>query len=128
MKTYKDLLNTSIDINFSGTTTVTLLLVGRTIYSANVGDSRAVLCSLNRKGEWSATPLSKDQKPDDPPEMQRILKNGGRVEAFKDYNGEPIGPARVWLKNENIPGLAMSRSIGDKVAQQAGVICEPGNL
>ena len=33
---------------------------------------------------------------------------------------------KVWLKNENIPGLAMSRSIGDKIAQQAGVICEPG--
>ena len=37
-----------------------------------------------------------------------------------------MGPARVWLKNENIPGLAMARSIGDLVAQQAGVISDPG--
>ena len=32
---------------------------------------------------------------------------------------------RVWLKNENSPGLAMSRSIGDRVAHQVGVIHEP---
>jgi hypothetical protein len=36
-----------------------------------------------------------------------------------------MGPARVWLKHENIPGLAMSRSFGDFVASQVGVIAEP---
>ena len=35
------------------------------------------------------------------------------------------GPARVWLANQNIPGLAMSRSLCDEVAKQAGVISEP---
>lgn len=83
------------------------------------------MISCSRYGEWSSQPLSRDQKPDDPSEMQRILKSGGRVEAFKDYNGDPVGPARVWLKHENIPGLAMSRSIGDKVAGQVGVLWEP---
>lgn len=34
---------------------------------------------------------------------------------------------RVWLKNENMPGLAMSRSMGDKVAASVGVSHEPGN-
>ena len=43
-----------------------------------------------------------------------------------DMNGEPIGPHRVWLKHENFPGLAMSRSMGDMVAGQVGVIHEPG--
>lgn len=32
---------------------------------------------------------------------------------------------RVWLKKENIPGLAMSRSIGDNVATSVGVTWEP---
>jgi hypothetical protein len=32
----------------------------------------------------------------------------------------------VWLKNEDIPGLAMSRSFGDEVASRVGVIAEPG--
>jgi len=27
-----------------------------------------------------------------------------------------MGPYRVWLKDENIPGLAMARSFGDNVA------------
>ena len=35
------------------------------------------------------------------------------------------GPARVWLADQNIPGLAMSRSLCDEVAKQAGVISEP---
>jgi len=38
----------------------------------------------------------------------------------------PIGPLRVWLKHEDIPGLAMTRSFGDEVAGRVGVIAEPG--
>jgi serine/threonine protein phosphatase PrpC len=41
------------------------------------------------------------------------------------YDDGIDGPARVWLKNENIPGLAMSRSLCDEVAKRAGVISEP---
>lgn len=47
------------------------------------------------------------------------------MDPFREPDGEPIGPARVWLKDENIPGLAMSRSIGDNVASSVGVIPEP---
>lgn len=36
-----------------------------------------------------------------------------------------MGPARVWLKNEDLPGLAMSRSLGDFVAASVGVIADP---
>lgn len=43
-----------------------------------------------------------------------------------EFNGDPIGPQRVWLKTENIPGLAMSRSVGDKVAHSVGVSSDPG--
>ena len=32
-----------------------------------------------------------------------------------------MGPFRVWFKNEDYPGLAMSRSIGDKLAHKVGV-------
>ena len=60
--------------------------------------------------------------------MQRITNRNGRVEPFKDENDEFIGPHRVWLMEQNIPGLAMSRSFGDKTAAQVGVISEPGNL
>lgn len=36
-----------------------------------------------------------------------------------------MGPMRVWLLNEDVPGLAMSRSLGDYVAQSVGVSPEP---
>lgn len=35
-----------------------------------------------------------------------------------------MGPQRVWLPQEDIPGLAMSRSLGDRVAHSVGVSCE----
>ena len=39
-----------------------------------------------------------------------------------------MGPYRVWLSDDDIPGLAMARSFGDIVASQVGVICDPGKL
>ena len=35
------------------------------------------------------------------------------------------GPKRVWLKNQQVPGLAMTRSIGDMAATSVGVTAEP---
>ena len=32
----------------------------------------------------------------------------------------------MWLKHEDIPGLAMTRSFGDEVASRVGVTAEPG--
>ena len=49
----------------------------------------------------------------------------GRIDSFKDSNGAPAGPMRVWLKNEDTPGLAMSRSLGDALAESIGVIPTP---
>ncbi len=37
-----------------------------------------------------------------------------------------MGPERVWLKDIDVPGLAMSRSFGDAVASTVGVIVIPG--
>jgi hypothetical protein len=35
-------------------------------------------------------------------------------------------PLRVWLKNENIPVLAIARSFGDEIAPRVRVTAEPG--
>ena len=37
-----------------------------------------------------------------------------------------VGPQRVWLRDEDLPGLAMTRSIGDLVAESVGVTWKPG--
>ena len=74
-----------------------------------------------------ADELSKDHKLDNSVECERILNSGGRVESFKDTMNpnETIGPKRVWLPDQDIPGLAMSRSMGDEVAHSVGVSAIP---
>ena len=69
--------------------------------------------------------LSRDHKPDDPEEARVILSNNGRIDSYRDQLGNQIGPMRVWLKNEDIPGLAMTRSFGDAMAARVGVNAVP---
>ena len=75
--------------------------------------------------ECVARPLTKDHKPDDPEELKVIEAAGGRVDSYRDSQGKKVGPERVWLKHEDIPGLAMSRSFGDQVAARVGVNAVP---
>jgi serine/threonine protein phosphatase PrpC len=80
-----------------------------------VGDSRAIIarCGGLPGTEVTAEPLTNDHKPDDKNEAAVILANNGRIDSYRDGNGNPLGPLRVWLKSEDIPGLAMTRSFGD---------------
>jgi serine/threonine protein phosphatase PrpC len=71
-----------------------------------------------------ALPLSVDHKPHLPSEHARILAAGGRVFSVR-YEDGMIGPPRVWLGGFDLPGLAMSRSLGDFVVHTAGVISRP---
>lgn len=59
---------------------------------ANAGDSRCVVCR-----DGNALEMSFDHKPEDPEEMERIRKAGGRVTLDGRVNG----------------GLNLSRAIGD---------------
>jgi serine/threonine protein phosphatase PrpC len=112
------------DIGYSGSTCVSVLIRNSLIVSANLGDSRAVLARQLPKGPI-AIELTTDHKPDLGHERERIESAGGRVDTYKTQNGEPYGPARVWFRDSNIPGLAMSRSFGDSIAARVGVISEP---
>ena len=113
-----------VDSTFSGSTCSTLIYTPERLISANVGDSRCVLGKFDGKN-WSAKNLTRDHKPNEADENKRILEAGGRVESYKDEDGEFVGPERVWLKDEEVPGLAMSRSFGDEIAHTVGVIAEP---
>ncbi len=113
-----------VDSTFSGSTCSTLIYTPERLISANVGDSRCVLGKFDGKN-WSAKNLTRDHKPNEADENKRIVEAGGRVESYKDEDGEFVGPERVWLKDEEVPGLAMSRSFGDEIAHTVGVISEP---
>lgn len=118
------LADASIDTEFSGTTAVLTAVRGRTLSVANIGDSRVILGRANKKGAMTAVEVSIDHKPDRADEQKRIVAKGGRVFAV-EYDDGVSGPPRVWLGHLDIPGLAMSRSLGDSVAHTAGVISEP---
>mmetsp|Transcript_37223 Transcript_37223/g.35852 ORF Transcript_37223/g.35852 Transcript_37223/m.35852 type:complete len:231 (-) Transcript_37223:56-748(-) len=114
-----------MDIRFSGSTCVTVMTLGQKLFCSNVGDSRAIVVKKTPEGKMLAQAISRDQKPSQPDEAHRIVTSGGRIDSFRDPNFNPIGPLRVWLKEEDIPGLAMTRSFGDEVASRVGVNAEP---
>ena len=90
-----------------------MLTRGPQLVCANAGDSRAIV--VNQEGVPHA--LSRDHKPDDADEHERIMARGGRVRPIiNQHLGVEMGPARVWLQEMDVPGLAMSRSLGDYVA------------
>ncbi|KAK8597410.1 hypothetical protein V6N13_094822 [Hibiscus sabdariffa] len=89
----------------AGSTASTAVLVGDRLLVANVGDSRAVIC---RGG--SAFAVSRDHKPDQSDERQRIEDAGGFV---------------MWAGTWRVGGvLAVSRAFGDRLLKQY-VVADP---
>lgn len=126
MSIEKELLsNENVETKMSGTTLTIAVIRGSSILIGNIGDSRIVLGTRDSvSGHVNPVRLSIDHKPDLPSEQKRIDENGGMVCAIQYDDGE-LGPARVWIKNMLTPGLAMSRSLCDRVGHMAGVISTP---
>ena len=125
----KDLIERyKIDIEFSGTTLCSGILVGNKLYISNIGDSQAVIGIFNNKGNiWKSKQLSITHDPSSPNENKRIIQNNGRIDRLKNEYGEEYGELRVFEKDIDSlkPGLSMTRSIGDEAAKKIGVIYEP---
>ena len=134
--TNKKLSDTEFDINFSGTTCIMVFKIGKKIICSNVDDSRAIL--VERKlifeektnsilNKYEIIELSHDHKPNNKGEKERIEKCGGEVaqEFLNEEDEKSDLPFRVWKEGCNYPGLAISRSLGDKIAEKIGVISEP---
>lgn len=124
------------DTTLSGTTLVAALLIGRHAVLANVGDSRCVVGRRSRaphhgpaaRPDLVALAVTEDHKPSDPQEGARIRRRGGVVQPLRDrQTGLGMGPSRVWSPygGGRGPGIAMSRSIGDRIAADVGVISDP---
>ena len=85
----------------------------RVILSANVGDSRAILCR-----DWVAKYLTVDHKPNSPGEKFRVEGLGGEVQwcgMRHKKTGGPLFSTGVYQINGN---LAVSRAIGDYKGDQ----------
>ncbi|AQK68563.1 putative protein phosphatase 2C 10 [Zea mays] len=89
----------------AGSTASTAIIVGDRLLVANVGDSRAV---ISKGGQ--AIAVSRDHKPDQTDERQRIEDAGGFV---------------MWAGTWRVGGvLAVSRAFGDKLLKQY-VVADP---
>jgi len=103
-----------INSTLSGSTGIFIIHIKDTIICYNIGDFRAIYITK------SNTPhqISEDHKPENLKE--KIIIIGGRI---KRINNSKVGPLRVWLQNEDLPGLAISRSFGDFIPETIGVFC-----
>ncbi|EGB05772.1 hypothetical protein AURANDRAFT_54478 [Aureococcus anophagefferens] len=110
--------NFHIPSDDSGSTAVSVLAIGSTLYCSNVGDSRCILGVRNPAGKVVPKALSSDQTLYRADERQRVLDLGGRI----DQNGDP---PRIWLQKKFEPGCAFSRSLGDKIAETVGCVATP---
>ncbi|KAK4855497.1 hypothetical protein QYF36_007980 [Acer negundo] len=133
-----ELHNSEIDDTMSGTTAITVLVIGDKIYVANVGDSRAVI-AVKEGNKIEAQDLSYDQTPFRKDEYERVKACGARVlsvdqvEGLKDPSIQTWGdeesqggdPPRLWMQNGMYPGTAFTRSVGDSTAEKIGVVSEP---
>jgi serine/threonine protein phosphatase PrpC len=77
----------------SGSTAATVILMGRRLFAANVGDSRVILC----RAGGQCVELTSDHKPSRPDEAARVRAAGGFI-LHKRVMGE----------------LAITRAFGDK--------------
>ena len=127
--------NTKLNLKTSGSTCVGIFYKKnplKKLYTANLGDSRAIIIKHQQsssgkedKNIWSYEPLSRDHTPSEPDEAERIIQYGGEIQKIQNEDGTFEGPLRIFKKNEEGPGLAMSRSFGDSEGESLGIIAEP---
>ena len=108
-----------IDDYSSGCAMGSLLYLGRKrqLYVANVGNCRAVAAVKSAGGMYLAKDLSVDHVPSSPREKARVEQAGGRIFTW--------GVPRIWLPMIDMPGIAISRSFGDRAVQTIGVHAFP---
>ena len=117
--------NTQIDSSLSGSTCTSVIISPEKIICANLGNSLAILARYEN-GRYNVLNLSREHKLTEYDEMKRVLNKGGIIKQSYDIKAkEYIGPQKVFLKNSEIPGLSISRSFGDSIAHNIGVISEP---
>jgi len=98
------------DAEFYGSTACVVLVVNaKVIYTANTGDTRAILIeNIKSRSTRKITRLSTDHRPSDKNETERIKKAGGHI---------------VKGKVNNLLGL--TRAFGDGAMKQYGLIADP---
>jgi len=96
----------SLSSQDSGTTAVNFFIREGELFTANVGDARAIIIGDNKVEQ-----LTVDHRVDNPEERSRIEENGGRIEY-------PYVVKGLWA-------LMPTRVLGDKYFRSVGIISRP---
>lgn len=107
---------------YSGTTAAAYChnLERQETWIAHAGDSKVVLGDLTTGHLAFST---EDHKAHEPAEGLRLKEAGAQVLEKRYADGEII--SRVFMPRTGVPGLAMSRSLGDGCLKKYGVTAEP---
>ena len=99
----------------------------RSLIISNVGDTKAVLGAgrASAADALDARVVTVDHLPSAPAEKSRIVAAGGQVRATDDLQLGELGGQRVWKGGSKQPGLPLSRSLGDALAKECGVVSTP---
>ena len=130
-------LSKKIGINStrSGTTATNLIFLSDDkVIISNLGDSCCIIGTLTRDGTRCDVMLrTKEHNLSDQGEFDRVKRSDPDcfIMTLEEKDGifnvaETQGPARIWHFNPNkSPGVAFTRSIGDDIAHELGVIAYP---
>lgn len=110
-----------IDLQATGSTAACILLDPQRQFAwvATVGDSRALLLAPGR----GVVAQTRDHKPSVPSELQRVESCG--MELVTTEHGDGFLEQRLNIPGEGLPGLCMTRSLGDLCVKEYGVIADP---
>lgn len=111
----------ALDLQASGCTAVCALYNKETgsLFVGTAGDSRAVLIAPARGVIFE----TRDHKPSVESEKRRIEASGGEVVRTEYEDG--FVEERINIRGDTIPGICMTRSLGDFCVKSCGVIAEP---
>ena len=125
--------NQGIDSRRSGTTAISVCLFeeGRKLLISNLGDSSCILGKSNDKGQIVGTYMVKAHDLLSLEEAERVQQAGGIIKTVEEksesmFTRNSNGVSRIWHDDPmKSPGVAFTRSIGDSIAHEVGVIARP---
>ena len=119
------------NIEKSGSCAVVLLIVDEKVYIGNVGDSRAIVSEL--RGQLASN-LTRDHKPNDARERERIESSGGKVMRNNYLDNYKFLTPMLSNRLNELPfrvypgGLSVSRSFGDVASKEVQLGGNPNAL
>lgn len=116
--------DSNVNTDFSGLSISLCVIFEARIIAASVGNCRSIVAIQDTNDSLVPIQLTNDHLPDVEAECKRILSKGGRIFPVV-YDAGQRGKNRVWLSHVDLPGLAITRSIGDTIATTVGVISNP---